>query len=162
MRAMDVGVEAAASPQCMVPLQARLELVNAIGQLNVGSAVLHGPSSALLPRPVPRRACQCLWLPQCRSYCMVPLQARLELVNAIGQLNVGPAMSTCSKMWTEACIVTHAAFQQRCSRPVMASTDVLALYMLGFCWPNLLAVHVSLSVLCLLGDSLPPVLNFSF
>lgn len=35
MRAMDVGVEAAASPQCMVPLQARLELVNAIGQLNV-------------------------------------------------------------------------------------------------------------------------------
>ena len=32
---MDVGVEAAASPQCMVPLQARLELVNAIGQLNV-------------------------------------------------------------------------------------------------------------------------------
>lgn len=34
MRAMDVGVEAAASPQCMVPLQARLELVNAIGQLN--------------------------------------------------------------------------------------------------------------------------------
>ncbi len=37
MRAMDVGVEAAASPQCMVPLQARLELVNAIGQLNVRS-----------------------------------------------------------------------------------------------------------------------------
>ena len=37
MRAMDVGVEAAASPQCMVPLQARLELVNAIGQLNVSA-----------------------------------------------------------------------------------------------------------------------------
>ena len=35
---MDVGVEAAASPQCMVPLQARLELVNAIGQLNVSPA----------------------------------------------------------------------------------------------------------------------------
>ena len=43
MRAMDVGVEAAASPQCMVPLQARLELVNAIGQLNVGSFL--APSS---------------------------------------------------------------------------------------------------------------------
>ena len=37
---MDDGVEAAASPQCMVPLQARLELVNAIGQLNVGHALL--------------------------------------------------------------------------------------------------------------------------
>lgn len=40
MRAMDVGVEAAASPQCMVPLQARLELVNAIGQLNVSTQLL--------------------------------------------------------------------------------------------------------------------------
>ncbi|KAK9810126.1 hypothetical protein WJX72_005196 [[Myrmecia] bisecta] len=33
VRAMDVGVEAAAGPQCAVPLQARLELTNAIGQL---------------------------------------------------------------------------------------------------------------------------------
>ena len=41
MRAMDVGVEAAASPQCMVPLQARLELVNAIGQLNVSTWPSH-------------------------------------------------------------------------------------------------------------------------
>ena len=40
MRAMDVGVEAAASPQCMVPLQARLELVNAIGQLNVSATAM--------------------------------------------------------------------------------------------------------------------------
>lgn len=40
MRAMDVGVEAAASPQCMVPLQARLELVNAIGQLNVSPSCI--------------------------------------------------------------------------------------------------------------------------
>lgn len=37
---MDVGVEAAASPQCMVPLQARLELVNAIGQLNVSASCI--------------------------------------------------------------------------------------------------------------------------
>ena len=35
LRAMGVGVEAAASPQCMVPLQARLELVAAIGHLHV-------------------------------------------------------------------------------------------------------------------------------
>ena len=33
MRALDVGVEAAASPQCAVPLQARLELIAAIGTL---------------------------------------------------------------------------------------------------------------------------------
>lgn len=33
MRALDVGVEAAASPQCAVPLQARLELITAIGTL---------------------------------------------------------------------------------------------------------------------------------
>ncbi len=40
MRAMDVGVTAAASPQCKVPLQARLELVNAIGQLHVSLCLL--------------------------------------------------------------------------------------------------------------------------
>ena len=34
LRALDVGVEAAASPQCAVPLQARLELVTAIGSLH--------------------------------------------------------------------------------------------------------------------------------
>ena len=34
LRALDVGVEAAASPQCAVPLQARLELVTAIGTLH--------------------------------------------------------------------------------------------------------------------------------
>lgn len=33
MRALDVGVEAAASPQCAVPLQARLELVSAVASL---------------------------------------------------------------------------------------------------------------------------------
>lgn len=48
MRALDVGVEAAASPQCLVPLQARLELVNAIGQLHVS--------------PVPQPTCGCYWL----------------------------------------------------------------------------------------------------
>ena len=35
LRAVGVGVEAAASPQCMVPLPARLELVASIGQLHV-------------------------------------------------------------------------------------------------------------------------------
>ena len=35
LRATGVGVEAAASPQCMVPLQARLELVASVGQLHV-------------------------------------------------------------------------------------------------------------------------------
>jgi len=35
LRAIGVGVEAAASPQCMVPLQARLELVTSVGQLHV-------------------------------------------------------------------------------------------------------------------------------
>jgi hypothetical protein len=35
LRALGVGVEAAASPNCMVPLQARLELVSAIGQVQV-------------------------------------------------------------------------------------------------------------------------------
>lgn len=35
LRAMGVGVEAAVSPHCMVPLMARLELVAAIGQLHV-------------------------------------------------------------------------------------------------------------------------------
>ncbi len=35
LRAMGVGVEAAVSPNCMVPLMARLELVSAIGQLHV-------------------------------------------------------------------------------------------------------------------------------
>lgn len=33
LRALDVGVEAATSPTCMVPLPARLELVNTINQL---------------------------------------------------------------------------------------------------------------------------------
>ena len=71
MRAMDVGVEAAASPQCMVPLQARLELVNAIGQLNVGSAVLHGASSGL------PRACQCHWPTQC-TFCCIHMQRDVD------------------------------------------------------------------------------------
>ena len=44
MRAMDVGVTAAASPQCKVPLQARLELVNAIGQLHVRLCLLAAAS----------------------------------------------------------------------------------------------------------------------
>lgn len=35
LRATGVGVEAAASPQCMVPLQARLELITTISQLHV-------------------------------------------------------------------------------------------------------------------------------
>lgn len=35
LRAVGVGAEAAASPQCMVPLQARLELVTSIGLLHV-------------------------------------------------------------------------------------------------------------------------------
>ena len=35
LRALGVALVAAASPHCMVPLQARLELVTAIGQLNV-------------------------------------------------------------------------------------------------------------------------------
>ena len=35
LRALGVGVEAAASPQCKVPLQARLELVAALGQILV-------------------------------------------------------------------------------------------------------------------------------
>ena len=48
MRAMDVGVEAAASPQCMVPLQARLELVNAIGQLNVSLSCRRTDSTCLM------------------------------------------------------------------------------------------------------------------
>jgi hypothetical protein len=34
LRAVGVGVEAAASPGCCVPLQARLELVHAIGSLH--------------------------------------------------------------------------------------------------------------------------------
>ena len=52
MRAMDVGVEAAASPQCMVPLQARLELVNAIGQLNVSLPSLHRMSPCFVVAPI--------------------------------------------------------------------------------------------------------------
>ena len=55
LRATGVGVEAAASPQCMVPLQARLELVVTISQLHVspplpstkGSAASHLPSHAV-------------------------------------------------------------------------------------------------------------------
>lgn len=35
LRAVGVGAEAAASPQCMVPLQARLELVTSISHLHV-------------------------------------------------------------------------------------------------------------------------------
>lgn len=37
LRAMGVGVEAAASPQCIVPLQARLELITSISLLHVSS-----------------------------------------------------------------------------------------------------------------------------
>ena len=108
MRAMDVGVEAAASPQCMVPLQARLELVNAIGQLNVCSAVF-----------------------------------------------------TCNKKWNEACIVNHAASEHCDTRLVMAFTA-----------PFLLFPPDSAGQVCLLymkararfisqGKSVTPVLTFS-
>ncbi len=40
LRAVGVGVEAAVSPNCLVPLMARLELVAAIGQLHVRTARL--------------------------------------------------------------------------------------------------------------------------
>lgn len=40
LRAIGVGVEAAASPQCMVPLQARLELISSIGHLHVNADLL--------------------------------------------------------------------------------------------------------------------------
>ena len=42
LRAVGVGVEAAASPQCMVPLQARLELVSSVGHLHVRSLPILG------------------------------------------------------------------------------------------------------------------------
>lgn len=45
LRAVGVGVEAAVSPNCCVPLMARLELVSAIGQLHVR------PLSCPLPSP---------------------------------------------------------------------------------------------------------------
>ena len=38
LRAVGVGVEAAASPQCMVPLQARLELITSVSHLHVSNA----------------------------------------------------------------------------------------------------------------------------
>lgn len=38
LRAIGVGAQAAASPQCMVPLQARLELVASIGLVHVSSS----------------------------------------------------------------------------------------------------------------------------
>lgn len=41
LRALDVGVEAAASPSCRVPLPARLELVNAITQLYATHRCVH-------------------------------------------------------------------------------------------------------------------------
>lgn len=39
VHALDVGVEAATSPQTLVPLMARLELVKAIGELQVRSKI---------------------------------------------------------------------------------------------------------------------------
>ena len=39
LRAVGVGVEAAASPQCMVPLQARLELITSISLLHVSPSL---------------------------------------------------------------------------------------------------------------------------
>ena len=111
MRATDVGVEAAASPQCMVPLQARLELVNAIGQLNVGHKKILIKLEAMIVACLDKHALaslpgsdQCHWPARCSlacvnvshascnvvdKQCMMPKQARLDLINVIGKLNMG-------------------------------------------------------------------------
>lgn len=76
MRAMDVGVEAAASPQCMVPLQARLELVNAIGQLNVSL-----PSKPCFFMRPPLAGCLLLGLRSacCCCFVVAPIVAPIHL-----------------------------------------------------------------------------------
>jgi len=56
LRAAGVGVEAAATPSCGVPLMARLALVDALGQLLVRAHEARVPAvAAACGRPVPAR-----------------------------------------------------------------------------------------------------------
>ena len=55
LRAVGVGVEAAASPQCMVPLQARLELITSISLLHVSPPLLLNPVLGTLHVLRPRK-----------------------------------------------------------------------------------------------------------
>ncbi len=72
LRAVGVGVEAAASPQCMVPLQARLEIITSISLLHVSLPSIWKRSpplmSALLgdcPTQCPLNSC--LYVPHTRE-----------------------------------------------------------------------------------------------